>query len=379
MAAVNDDELSDLRKRAYGRSPDIWDDPIAFHRLQELEAGAVKNELSPRVSIPPVQRSDQDLPLVDDLSPGLRDDEPRQVPESPARAWLGWARRRLAEVRPSHALIGAGMVVIVMSLVVAMILVQRVQTDPLQVGATQIARLSVDPNYEIPPFFSGSSDPILGFEEFHGLRTVVSKYPIFSLVGGENNECLGIYSEADMANSTSSTYSGNSAGGCAAGAFPPMAQFRADMEGFPETLRSAFPEPTALQFVFDAVNNEVVVFAAPAPDSIRVFAAPEESFGPPPEITPVGEDLVASPPDRPIAMPGTVVSATSLGERGDYVFVGAVNDGNQVCLIMQDVVKDESSGSCTDYLGFENDGVTLDRGSWQVTWWADGRVEFEGI
>jgi hypothetical protein len=88
---------------------------------------------------------------------------------------------------------------------------------------------------------------------------------------------------------------------------------------------------------------------------------------------------VANPPERPLPITGTVVSATSLGERGDYGFIGAVNDENQVCLIMQDTKKDEDSGVCTDYLGFERDGVTLDEGSWQVTWWADGRVEFEGI
>jgi hypothetical protein len=288
VAEVNEDELFDLRRRAYGRNADIHEDPAALRRLQELEVGEHRDEVAPQPNVQSVNIIDQDLVTEEEPQSSLDEDEPQPPPGERIRAVLGTMYRRIRQVRRSHALICIGVAVVAMSLIVVMVVIQRVQVDPLQVGATQVARLSLDSSYETPAFFSGGDEAVLGFDRFHGLRTVVSETGFFASGGGQNDKCLSIFSEADMLDSSSNSFSGRVVGGCAAGTFPAIAQFSAAAEGFPKELRSAFPGPTALQFVYDAANNEVVVFAAPASVSIQETAPSDPSFGPPPEVVLVG-------------------------------------------------------------------------------------------
>ena len=123
----------------------------------------------------------------------------------------------------------------------------------------QVARLSVDPGFEIPEvYFSGDSEQAepRAFEQFHGLRTVLTSRVFFNSGG---TLCINVYSEDDVEIGPNS-FSGQILGGCAAGAFPATVQFDSDLEGFPGGLRTDFPD-TAFQFVYDEEHDEVVVFA----------------------------------------------------------------------------------------------------------------------
>jgi hypothetical protein len=125
-----------------------------------------------------------------------------------------------------------------------------------------VARLAVDPSFEAPEFFAraGGSGTLQGFDEFHGLQAIVSTGGgIFSR--SENDECLTISAAAVEEEPSPNSFSGLLVGGCSAGDFPAMTQFRTDMPELPEEVVSAFPDTVALQFVYDSANHEVVVFA----------------------------------------------------------------------------------------------------------------------
>ena len=262
MTATLDDELHALRLRAYGPNADIHLDTAALARLRELE-DASRPQAPPAIELEfesdPIE---QPIPLADE-----------EYPEEAIRRRFsdGWERlidlagalgKRIAHARRSTVLIVVSLALIVVVAMVALVVVQRVQTDPLQVGARQVARLSVDTSFEPPPFFADMAEGVapLGFQEFYGLRAVVSSGGFFGR--SVSDECLSLYSSTDVTNSDSDSFSGHMMGGCAAGDFPAMIQFRADITGFPDDLSAAFPGSTALQFVYDRDESEVVVFSS---------------------------------------------------------------------------------------------------------------------
>ncbi len=246
MTPANDDELQALRRRAYGPNADIHLESRALQRLRELE-GAV--------------RVQEPAPPVDSSEAAPAPAPPVSVEgETPSTA-QHTLRPPLRVRRPSPMIV-LGVAVVAAILTVALVLVQRVHTDPLQVGATQITRLSTDPAYTIPTYYFGTAFgrdlEARGFQEFYGLRVVVT---VGSIEGnGSTDACVNIYPAADITNPNSSGYSGQVLIGCAAGAFPAIVQFRVDAAGLPPELRSAFPQPVPLQFVYDNVHDEVVVF-----------------------------------------------------------------------------------------------------------------------
>jgi hypothetical protein len=137
----SDDELEDLRKRAYGRQADIHLDPDALERLRELEGEHSAKPADAR-------------PEVDDLTQAVQSPEPGvdegatdgvDVPSAPdrrprptARAVLVSGIRRLSKLRRSTVVIALAVVAFAVAVVVVLTLVQRVQTDPLQAGASQV-------------------------------------------------------------------------------------------------------------------------------------------------------------------------------------------------------------------------------------------------
>jgi hypothetical protein len=253
--AEPDEELLALRRRAYGPDADIHLDPSALRRLRHLEGSDRPSEVAP----PP------DVHHPDDVEP-----EPEPLPmDERDPLWrervypvLVRVYRRLRRVRRSNLLIALGATLVAACLIVAMALVQRVQTDPLQApGATQVARLSVDTGYVTPSFFSAGGTSVVAFTQFHGLRALVSTAGAFAFSSDPASECLSIFSEAAMLESTGGGYSGFATGGCAAGSFPAVAQFTSGARELPDELRAAFPDSTAFQFVYDRTNHEVVVFA----------------------------------------------------------------------------------------------------------------------
>ncbi len=239
MDGMNRDELNELRKRAYGPDSDIHIDPEALQRLRELEDGAAQRDAGPAAVEPspePVHAPAQPGEQVESANPNPRSD----------------LLQRISQVRRSTVLIALGFAAIAGVIAASFILVQRVQSDPLQVGAEQVARLTVDPDYQIPRFFYSDRQ---AFREFYGLRVVVTG-------GGTVDRCLNIYADADITDPSSSSFTGGALrGGCAAGSFPAMTQFRVDALSLPDELRTAFATSQALQFVYDDVNNEVVVFS----------------------------------------------------------------------------------------------------------------------
>ncbi len=251
MAQQGDDELRALRERAYGPHADISLDSVALKRLRELEGGG-REQKSPTVEGSP-ELSPEPVAFVKDGSePSTRD-----------------RFQSLSRVRRSTVLLFVGLAFVGMIIAVSPALIDRIHTDPLQVGADQVARLSVEPGYRVPSFFNGaptSNNSIpQGFQAFHGLRVVKSDFGIFA--SGPDDSCLTIYVDADITDPGTNSLSGPSFFGCSAAGFPATVQFVVTAYGLPEELTSAFPGSRALHFVYDRTHNAVVVFAEPAEGS----------------------------------------------------------------------------------------------------------------
>jgi len=122
MSIDEEDELAQLRRRAYSSSADIAADPEALERLIELEARASAAEEEPR---PPVVESEDPDAAIDQETPDAAPERPRFVVPRP--------RRSTVILLAAAALVAA-------TLATVLVVVQRTQTDPLQVGATQTSR-----------------------------------------------------------------------------------------------------------------------------------------------------------------------------------------------------------------------------------------------
>jgi len=259
MTEVDADELGALRKRAYGPNSDIQLDPQAVDRLRELEGvSAALGPVAMANRLRSVTGTVVKQPL---LREGDGDGEVGSDADTEAEHLALTLFRRLLGIRRSTVLIVLGLAVLMIAIAAALVLVQRVQPDPLQVGARQVARLSVDPSYEVPAFFGDGIDPNVrpeGFQELTGIRVVVTAGGLFR--GGSNEACLNVYAAADVTDPKSESFSGAMFGGCSAGVFPAMTQFGLDTPGLSGVFQSAYPNSTALQFVYDRVHNEVVVF-----------------------------------------------------------------------------------------------------------------------
>lgn len=257
MADKSTDELEVLRRRAYGPHPDIHLDPREVDRLRELEN-------SSRRLPAPISPRDREVVAPETPPAEVVDSSSAAEGVEQTRMDWSWAREllaRLLKVRRSTALIVLSAVVLVVLAMTALALVQRVQTDPLQVGAQQIARLSVDSSYEIPQLLALSADEneTQAFQDFYGLRTVAGFGTAGWFFATGTGDCLSVISAADV-HPDESFSDGLLTSGCAAGGFPAATQFDINAHGVPEELRAAFPDSAAFQFVLDADNREVVVF-----------------------------------------------------------------------------------------------------------------------
>lgn len=243
MGTDDDDELETLRRRAYAPGGDIGSDPDALRRLIELEARADPTEQVPKPSSSDTaeERGEEPMTAIPDAAP------------APSRSALPRPRRSTVILLAAAALVAA-------TLATALILVQRVQTDPLQVGATQIARLAPDPDY-VPPsaLYRGVTSETTAYAEWQGLRFIT--YP--SIVGGDDSaRCLVVWQPdlLDIGSDGGSSYSGELfTQACGAGAFPASTAVLL-RETTPERSLTEFPPDTALQFVYDRENDEIVVF-----------------------------------------------------------------------------------------------------------------------
>jgi len=256
------DELETLRRRAYGPGADIHEDVAALERLRALEQR--DRPEPPSVAQEPA-RPDVAFPfpfaeVVVDKEPEPEHELRGRVAARAVLSVLGRAAARLAHVRRSTCFAIAGLAAVASLIATTLLVVERVQPDPLQTGAEQLARLSPDAGYPTLDFFTSSSTGARTFQAFHGVRVVVFASDMFGSASG--GTCMGAYSERD-AQSNDNGFSGQLLWGCAVGSFPAHTQFRSDLTGFPGELKSAFPGPTAIQMVYDSEHDEVVVFASP--------------------------------------------------------------------------------------------------------------------
>jgi hypothetical protein len=240
MSIDEQDELAQLRRRAYSPTADIASDPHALQRLIELEAR-------------PVAAETQAAPLEEEPIVAESEPAPDAAPAPP--------RFPLTRPRRSTVLLLGAAVLVVATLATALTLVQRVETDPLQTGATLIARLSVDPDFDVPPALTrGVTGEVTAYEEFEGFRAVT--LPSYQDPGG-TSRCMTVWQPAllDASDGAGITYDGDYflMSVCAAGVFPPASTMLLH-ESSPERAQTSFPAGTALQFVYDSANDEVVVF-----------------------------------------------------------------------------------------------------------------------
>lgn len=248
---TGDDELTALRARVYGPDAAGQPDAESVRRLRELEAA---RRPAPAVIVP-------EPGAVEPLDTAF----PSELPPPAVEAREPWGRvalRWMRGLRRSTVLITLGALAFVVAVAVVLSVVQRVQTDPLKTGAQQVARLGVDASFRVPLLFRGGPNgdvAVEGFQMFRGLRPVVTESGFF--VTGSDDPCLSVYPDAIIEDPETESFSGPLMGGCAAGGFPAITQFSSDLEGFPEELLEAYPD-SGLQFVYDAVNNEVVVFVS---------------------------------------------------------------------------------------------------------------------
>lgn len=260
MTVPDDDELRALRRRAFGPGADIHLDPAAQRRLRELEAQRAPVAPRLRPAVPDAPRS---VAAVASPEP---ESEPEPYPEAAPEATaepsvLHRIRDALAGFRPrrSSVLIALGAAVVLATLGTLLIVVQRAQTAPLAPSARQVARLAEDGGYRIPRVFDqissgGGGGRSQAYREFHGLRLIAVR-------DSDRGPCLIAYRQKDVADPDSYEFQGRSWGGCSAGAFPATAQMVLAEDGVPLELAAAFPHGTALQFVYDRRDDEVVVFA----------------------------------------------------------------------------------------------------------------------
>lgn len=271
MTDPDQDELVALRRRAYGRDADIHLDPASLARLDALENARTSDATrdapevaaSPTVEVPRIDPSRDEAPQ-DEV---LRDEAPAEpwwaAAVRRAGPWVARMGRRLSGLRRSTVLIALAAALVVATLLTVLTLVERVQTDPLQAGAEQVARLGVDAGYESP--FGEFVDPsgpeldVRGYEVFHDLRSTTGLPFFSSSPDSDDSVCLTIYLESEL-EVNGNGFSGSLFGGCSAGAFPAMVQIAIDNPVLPAELAADYPDARGIQFVYDAEHDEVVVF-----------------------------------------------------------------------------------------------------------------------
>lgn len=238
----DDDELSALRRRAYAPGADISADPAALRRLIELESRDGADDPAPPVP----EAADEPSVPSDAEEPPVTSDPPRQ-------------RFRMPRLRRSTTILLTAAALVVVCAATALVLVQRVQTDPLQVGATQIARLAADPDFDVPASLTrGVTSAVTAYAEFEGFRVIT--YAPFE--ADENAaRCMTVW-QPDLLEVSNGGFSYDGRlflDSCGAGIFPAEGALQLT-EDSAEIRATDLPPGTALQFVYDAPNDEIVVF-----------------------------------------------------------------------------------------------------------------------
>ncbi|AYG03320.1 hypothetical protein [Gryllotalpicola protaetiae] len=252
MVRPDESELRELQSRAYGPDADIHLDPVALIRLRELE-GKVGGQVGAR---PAADAPGPGAPVAPSVpvTPSVSADADEEAPAQASAPIESGALRPLPRRR--GALIAAAAIVALVLIGAGALIAHRTQSDPLQTGARQVARLSVDRGYQVPRAIGGDGVKAKGFVDFHGLRAVVVDLPAEG--GAADDVFMEIYRDDDITDPDSTEFSGRMWGGNAAGSFPAMVQFEVSSDT-PAKLRSVYGG-RSLQFVYDKAHREVIVF-----------------------------------------------------------------------------------------------------------------------
>lgn len=223
---MDDDELAELQRRAYGRRSDIERDPGALARLHDLEARErrVANEPAP-----PLPTGDEPA-LGDTIAPPEDADVPSAAPSARAS---GAPRTRLLLQLAALAATAA-------LAVGATLAVTRASEPP----GSEAAVLTLTSGTDIPGWEDLGFEGSLTTEDFNGLTLVKQRS------GGDGGSCLYVVRTVDPRE-------GPFHSGCTANSFPAIAQFTVSSSS-PEALRQHFPVGTALQFILRGEEVHVV-------------------------------------------------------------------------------------------------------------------------
>ncbi|WP_120494508.1 hypothetical protein [Microbacterium phyllosphaerae] len=273
MDAAAEEELRELRARAYGPHADIETDPAALRRLQELEssraassarlrAGGVTALDAPaaatelRLVIPAADESRASDELLDRLGDDSLWDDP--VAHDQPTEDAGW-RSRLARWRmPLWVASVVAAAAVAAAVTFALTSMPSISSSA---GAPQIETLELARTGAVPPGWFGAETDVAA-AEFFGLTVFES--PGWVSESGDRsseNRCISVVRTVDVpdegADDGSSSISGPMYAACSIGAFPAEVVVPIDGE-MPEQLIERYPSGVALQFVLD--GDRVGVF-----------------------------------------------------------------------------------------------------------------------
>lgn len=263
MDATADDELRELRARAYGPHADIASDPAAMRRLRELESSHVtapvrRERAHPAPEPSPASSADGDAARSDRGEgrdeDSLSDDE--DVPP-PAPGWSAWAARRQALLWAASVVVTAAVAAVITYTLVS------IPTFPASADASQIATLELTSTAAIPSGWFGAEKDTAA-AEFAGM-TVFTTAGWYSDSGQRSSEdrCLNVVrsdqvpADADFTE-TSWSFDGQMYSACGVGAFRASVALPFD-GGISDELAERYPDGAALQFILDGDLVAVVL------------------------------------------------------------------------------------------------------------------------
>lgn len=271
--AAAEEELRELRARAYGPHADIATDPAALRRLQELESsraasparlregGAIALDAPDaaaelRLVIPAADESRASDELLDRLGDDSLWGDPVAHDEPTDDA--GW-RSRLASWRTPlwvASVVAAAAVAAAVTFALTSIPSVSSSADAPQIETLELSRTGAVP----PGWFGAETD--VAAAEFFGLTVFES--PGWVSESGDRsseNRCISVVRTVDVpdegSNDGSSYSSGPMYAACSIGAFPAEVEVLIDAE-MPAQLIERYPSGVALQFVLD--GDRVGVF-----------------------------------------------------------------------------------------------------------------------
>ncbi|WES63770.1 hypothetical protein P0L94_15025 [Microbacter sp. GSS18] len=267
MADDTRDELRSLRERAFGRHPDIHDDPAALERLYELEHVVGSSRPEPEATPAPAAAPDAADRVggqpadADSGGAPAATSAPRAALERPQSAATGPAATETSTVPTADAAADASgdrprrlslRVAWALSLVAAIALTAVATTAILAPGHTRVAVLqtSADQDWSTD-FFGPSIEDAVIFEEHYGLTPIAFEQS-WTRSEGVESHCLYVVSRDSGAGDEMV------GGGCGVGGFSAAATL-AVVADAPEPLRERYGEGTALRFVLD--GSQVVVYS----------------------------------------------------------------------------------------------------------------------